>query len=110
MRRVGVVVAALAAVVVIGILVARAASGQATPVASVGSTARHDVADGRAEPDAAAARAAAIRAVSLTGDVVRAGLISRRVMIESFSTPRFGPALADQTSSAVDAMLLELGE
>jgi hypothetical protein len=32
------------------------------------------------------------------------------VLIESFWTPTFGPLLADQTSSAVDAMLLELGE
>lgn len=62
------------------------------------------------EPDVAAARAAAMRAVSLTGQVVRAGLISRRDLILSLSTPGFGPTLANETSQAVDRMLLELGE
>jgi hypothetical protein len=110
MRRIGIVLAGLVAVVVIGILVASATGGHTNPAAAVGSTGAHDVGNDRAEPDAAAARVAAVRAVSLTGEVVRAGLISRRVLIESFSTPTFGPVLADQTSSAVDAMLLELGE
>jgi hypothetical protein len=58
----------------------------------------------------ARAQAAAVRAVSLTGEVVRAGLISRRDLILSLSTGRFGPTLADDTSQAVDAMLLQLGE
>jgi hypothetical protein len=110
MRRISIVVAALVAVVVVGVLVARAGDSHATPATAARSVARRDVADGRVEPDVAAARAAAVRAVGLTGDVVRAGLISRRVLIESFSTLTFGPALADRTSSAVDAMLLQLGE
>ena len=56
------------------------------------------------------ARRAAIRAVAMTGEVVRAGFISRRELIESFTTPGFGPTLAASTSEAVTAMLLELGE
>ncbi|MDO8392453.1 MAG: hypothetical protein Q7V57_18420 [Actinomycetota bacterium] len=49
-------------------------------------------------------------AVSLTDEVARAGFISRRELIESFTTPAYGPKLADETSSAVNAMLLELGQ
>ena len=110
MRRICIVLAGLAAVVALGIIVARttAADSTAATVGSPGSA--HALEAGRPDPDVAPARAAAVRAVSLTGDVVQAGLISQRVLIESFSTPRFGPMLADQTSSAVDAMLLELGE
>ena len=60
--------------------------------------------------DVEPARRAAIRAVAMTGEVVRAGFISRRELIESFTTPGFGPTLAASTSEAVTAMLLELGE
>jgi hypothetical protein len=109
MRRIALVLAALAAVVVVGVLVARAAGGRTTGAAS-GPVAPVAAATAMSEPDVIGARAAAIHAVSLTGDVVRAGLISRRVLIESFSTPTFGPVLADRTSATVDAMLLELGE
>ena len=53
---------------------------------------------------------AAVAAVALTDDVARAGFISRRELIESFTTPSYGPTLADETSAAVTAMLLDLGE
>lgn len=52
---------------------------------------------------------AAVRAVGLTGQVVRAGFISRRELIESFTTARFGPRLADDTSEQVSSLLLALG-
>jgi hypothetical protein len=110
MRRICIVLAGLVAVIAVGIIVARSTAGDSTAVA-VGLPRSPDVLEvGGPDPDVAPARAAAVRAVSLTGDVVAAGLISRRVLIESFSTPRFGPMLADRTSSAVDGMLLQLGE
>ena len=56
------------------------------------------------------ARSAAVPAVALTDEVVRAGFITRRDMIESFATPSFGPTLAGDTSEQVNEMLLELGE
>lgn len=56
------------------------------------------------------ARMAAVAAVGSTGDVVSAGFISRRVLIESFATPSFAPDLAERTSSQVTALLFELGD
>src|SRR4051794_28276794 len=60
--------------------------------------------------DLEAARRAGARAVAMTGEVARAGLISRRELIESFSTVRYGPRLAGDTSQAVNAMFVELGQ
>lgn len=54
-------------------------------------------------------RADALSAVAMTGEVVSAGFISRRMLIESFTTERFGAQLADETSAQVSALLLELG-
>jgi hypothetical protein len=62
-------------------------------------------------PDVAVsdAESVAVDIVGRTGEVVAAGFISRRELIESFTTPEFGPSLADQTGRAIDAMLIELG-
>lgn len=46
----------------------------------------------------------------MTDEVVKAGFISRRELINSFTTSGYGSRLADETSQAVTAMLLELGE
>jgi hypothetical protein len=46
----------------------------------------------------------------MTGEVARAGFISRRELIESFTTPTFGPVLADDTSEQMTALLLEFSE
>ncbi len=54
--------------------------------------------------------AAAVRAVSLTDEVLAAGFISRRSLIESFSTDEFGGVLADVTSEQITNLLFELGE
>jgi hypothetical protein len=110
MRRVGVVVAVLIVAIVAGLLVGRRGAGGPAPADAVAAHDGGSPAGGPAKPDLGAARAAAVRAVSLTGRVVRAGLISRRDLILSVSTAGFGPRLADETSQAVDAMLLELGE
>jgi hypothetical protein len=47
--------------------------------------------------------------VALTGEVVAAGPISRRELIESFATADFGPALADTTSAQLSELQLEFG-
>jgi hypothetical protein len=60
--------------------------------------------------DVAGARRAAIASVALTDDVVTAGFISRRDLINSFTTETFGPKLADVTSDQVNALLAELGD
>lgn len=48
-------------------------------------------------------------AVAMTDDVVSAGFISRRTVIEAFATPDFAPVLANETSEQVKALLFELG-
>lgn len=58
----------------------------------------------------ATAQQAAVAAVGLTDEVARAGFISRRELIESFTTSSFGPALADSTSEQLNALLLEFSE
>jgi hypothetical protein len=111
MRRIAVVAAVLLVLAVVGVVVAHRGGGRSTPTSAPAS--RRGVGSPSVElpgPDIDAARDAAVRVVGLTGAVVRAGLISRRELIESVTTPRFGPTLADETSSALDAMLLELGE
>jgi hypothetical protein len=111
MRRLVVVAAVLLALAVVGVVVAHRGGGQSTPMSAPASRGGARAATVEPPgPDIAAARDAAVRVVGLTGAVVRAGLISRRELIESVTTPRFGPTLADETSSALEAMLLELGE
>jgi hypothetical protein len=115
-RRVAVLALALASVGLVGVLVARsgghgAAGGSASVETGAHETDAQPALDGLpTRPEVEAARAAAVRAVGLTDEVVRAGLISRRELIESFATPDYAPALAGVTSEAVTAMLLELGE
>jgi hypothetical protein len=111
-RRIAVVVVALVFVAVVGALLARRGGDAASPsvpgpAASVRGSLNTSPA---ARADVAAARAAAVRAVGLTDDVVRAGFISRRELVESFTTDDYGPTLADETSNAVNATLVELGQ
>jgi hypothetical protein len=51
----------------------------------------------------------ATHVVALTGEVVRRGPISRRELIESFTTPGFGPTLADTTAAQMSELQLEFG-
>ena len=111
MRRLTVFLAVLAAVAVIGVVVMRIDSHEST--ASTDAVVDdHQPKLPPAEPsdDIEEARSAAVTAVALTDEVARAGFISRRELIESFTTPSYGPTLADETSAAVTAMLLDLGE
>lgn len=115
MRRVVVSVAVLVVVLLVGVLLARSGGGStaASPVGSAGADApAPSAAAGEAPtgPGATGAVEAAVAAVGMTGEVVSAGLISRRELIESFTTPAFGGELADLTSEQVTAMRLSMTE
>ena len=49
--------------------------------------------------DATGARAAAVSAVSLTGELARAGFITRSDMIRVLASRRYGPTLADLSAA-----------
>ena len=121
MNRLTIAGCALAGVMTVGVVVSRAASGSSAAPASSPAQAQPAVDQVNATDSTAnvegtvavkkldGARLAAIAVVARTGEVVAAGFISRRELIESFTTPEFGPALVDETSRAVNAMLVELG-
>lgn len=121
MRRAAVVAAALAGVLGAGVVAARvghdsrdqttgqdpASIGAAAPtVSSAGSAAD----DSESAHDVGAARRAAVAAVAATGAVATAGLISRRDLIGSITTPRFGPQLAATTSAQLRSLAVEVGD
>ena len=58
--------------------------------------------------DATGARAAAASAVSLTGDLARAGFITRSDMIRVLASRRYGPTLADLSAAQLDAFIDDL--
>ena len=58
--------------------------------------------------DATGARAAAVSAVSLTGELARAGFITRSDMIRVPASRRYGPTLADLSAAQLDAFIDEL--
>lgn len=60
--------------------------------------------------DAEGARAAALAAVSLTGQIATAGFITRSDIIDSIATARYGPALASLSSSQLADLAVELGD
>ena len=118
MRRLVVVFAVLAALAITGTVVSHLGGGHgrasATPTPTVDDqqpqVGSPSDSGSRSAGDVVAARQAGIDAVSLTDEVVKAGFISRRELINSFTTSGYGSRLADETSRAVSAMLLELGE
>lgn len=59
--------------------------------------------------DAEGARAAALAAVSLTGDIARAGFITRSDIIDSIATSGYGPTLASLSSAQLADLSAELG-
>jgi hypothetical protein len=102
-------------VLAIVIVVSRSADGSSERVAQESRTSRQpgpSIAGDAAEVvrgDLNEPINAAIAAVAATGDVAAAGYISRRELIESFTTPEFGPTLADATSDQMRALSIELG-
>lgn len=109
MRRVAVAVSTLLLLVVAGIVVSRFGRGES-------STQAADSVRGVDAPvtslvlEAPSPEVVAAAAVALTGKVVTAGPISRRELIDSFATPKFGSELADLTSEQVTAMRLAMTE
>ena len=118
-RSIAVVGAALATVMLVGAIVARAGSRDTGPNGNASASVAEPSANSpsatgpgtAAAPSASVdeAQRAAIKVVGRTGEVVAAGFISRRELIETFTTPSFGPTFADETGRAIDAMLIELG-
>lgn len=54
------------------------------------------------------ARAAAVSAVALTGEIARAGFITRSDMIHVLASDRFAPKLADDSAVQLDELLGDL--
>ena len=118
-RSIAVVGAALATVMLVGAIVARAGGGDTRPDSNASvpvaeTSANSSSATGPSMADAPTdlideAQRAAVKVVGRTGEVVAAGFISRRELIETFTTRSFGPTFADETGRAIDAMLIELG-
>jgi hypothetical protein len=52
---------------------------------------------------------AALDIVRSLGEVAQAGFISRRELVESFTTDAFGPDFASETGQQIDTLLMELG-
>lgn len=52
---------------------------------------------------------AALAIVRAMGDVVGAGFIARRELVESFTADDFGPAFASETGRQIDRLTMELG-
>ncbi len=112
MRRIGIAIGVLLVLLLAGLIVSRFRGAEPeTPhpgehaVPSSVQQAGETVGEDPNPPEAAA-----VAAVAMTGEVANAGFISRRELIESFSTPRFGPRLADRTSEQMTALLLEMSE
>ncbi len=118
MRRALHAAAVLVVVLAVGVLVSITAgdsrdSASDAPDSLDGPVAPHPVlaesTTPTAEFDLDGARRAGIAAVSATGQVAHAGFISRRELIESFTTSKFGPVLADETSAQLRDLAGELG-
>lgn len=72
------------------------------------TSARHGVPVGWSH-DEPGALAAAVSAVALTGEIARAGFITRTDMIETLATARYGPTLAAESAAQLGQMTGELG-
>jgi len=122
MRAIGIVAVGLVSAALVGITVSRVAGGKeqssdsppsATIPLAIDDSSHHDDADPQQSADTSSAVSVAkvaMDAVGLTDEVARAGFISRRDLIDSFTTESFGPELADETSAQVGRLLVELGE
>lgn len=112
MRRPLIAIGALFVLLLGGLVVAKVLGGDPSEAAKVAIPAAPEVPDGSTTPRPAlpSPEGAAVAAVAMTGDVARAGFISRRELIESFATPSFGPVLADDTSKQMTSLLLEFSE
>src|SRR4051812_21795780 len=113
MRRVVVVVSALALVAVGGVVASRrstpsrrSASTEPVPQATPSASSSGPV--GAQHVDVEDARVAGVRAVARTGDVVRAGMFSRADVVAQFATARYAPRLAAETTAGVNTFVVAL--
>ena len=107
MRRLVIIVSVLLGVAAVGFVLTRSGDhASSDPAAASAPDADPDVL--QTVPDPPSPEEAGANAVALTGDVLAAGLISRRELIESFTTPSFGGELADLTSEQITSMQLGL--
>ena len=60
--------------------------------------------------DGGGARAAAVGYVALTGDIARAGFITRHDMVTQLATGSYGSTLADLTNRQMNDLLYQLGQ
>ena len=99
MRRLGIVAAVLALLLAGGLLLAaiRGSGPAGSDRESIVNAAPAIEAAPSAAVDVAGARQAAINAVALTDEVVEAGFISRRDLINGFATSELAARLADDT-------------
>ena len=112
MRRAGIAIGVLLVLLVAGLIVSRFRAAEPEtphPGRSVAPGSVHQAGE-TVTADPNPPEAAAVAAVAMTGEVATAGFIARRELIESFSTPRFGPQVAHRTSEQMTALLLEMSE
>lgn len=110
MKRIAVAAAVFALLAVVGLIVSRTGGSASSDGAADSGPAAVAPGPALAPRLVASAEDAAAAAVAMTGEVATAGLISRRELIESFTTPGFGPDLADLTSEQLADMRLSLTE
>jgi hypothetical protein len=118
MRRGIIVACALGVAVLGGVVVSKistSADAQSRPASTEQTNSNQSglndtevIPPGRSDEDQV--RDAAVRAVALTDDVFAARFISRRELIETFTTDSFGPVLADETSQQATNLIFELGD
>lgn len=111
MKRVALVILVLVIVAAVGVVLTRSGDDESSTAAGGSAPAGGPLADSTVPMDVPPSpEAAAARSVALTGEVVTAGLISRRELIESFTTPGFAGELANLTSKQVTEMRLSMAE
>jgi hypothetical protein len=112
MRRIVMGIGVLAVLLVVGLIVGGSRGGDVIPSVDTSQPAERTTARGKAETIEVvpSPEEAAVAAVAMTGEVTRAGFISRRELIESFTTPAFGPVLAGETSAQMNSLLLEFSQ
>lgn len=93
-----------------GLVASIVRNDNATEPSAVASSTESPASEETTQAPAPSPESAAVAAVAMTAEVARAGFISRRELIESFTTKSFGRVLADDTSEQMAALSLEFSE
>lgn len=112
MRRIAITIGVLVVLLVVGLIVGVSRGDDVErPIVATQPTERKTPRDDPATIEVVPSpEEAAVTAVAMTGEVARARFISRRELIESFTTPAFGPVLAGETSEQMNSLLLEFSQ